>query len=163
MCDILSNLTFGLFHSDIPRIPGSPHPPLESSKSSRSTSVLPGPSRVFKEPFPDLFSSGFQFLRVPEDGPALHIGDVPHQSRDPAGPASGAAGTALCKTGTRTWSSRVQSVSLRGQTSSRLVSGEAVVRQGGPSADRQRPAGHGPAPPTGRPASEPLRQDVLPA
>lgn len=44
-----------------------------------------------------------------------------------------------------------------------MFTGEAVVRQGGPSVERQRSSSHRSANTTRRTASEPLRQDVLPA
>ncbi len=47
--------------------------------------------------------------------------------------------------------------------SSHIFTGEAVVRQGGPSIDRQRPSSHRSATPTRRTTSEPLCQNVLPA
>lgn len=44
-----------------------------------------------------------------------------------------------------------------------MSAGETVVRQSGPPVDRQRPSSHRSANTTRRTASEPLRQDVLPA
>lgn len=44
-----------------------------------------------------LSTSGLQFLWVAEDGPSVHICDVPYQPRCPARPSSGAAWAALCE------------------------------------------------------------------
>lgn len=95
----LSNLS----NRDIPRIPESSHPPLESSKTSLKCIFYLDEhhSSVFffftyiKNMFYTSSNSGLKFFWVAEDGPSVHLSDVPHQPRCPARPSSGAAWTAL--------------------------------------------------------------------
>jgi len=99
------------YSRDIPRIPESSHPPLESSKCHVHfhhthfffhTFQIRNPCGVCwdsspKSPESCFFISGLQFLWVPEDGTSFHLGDVSHQPGDPARPSAGAPGTAVCE------------------------------------------------------------------